>query len=124
MKPYKRVARWVWTILQIVKRVPVALEADLLAQADEAARRAGTNRSALIRDALREHLRRLHTVELEEQHRLGYERPPDSEADLTGWDAVATWGEQWTGMRSGIEGLQATNGTKQSDSLFGDSLSD
>ncbi|MYB52493.1 MAG: CopG family transcriptional regulator [Acidobacteriia bacterium] len=84
---------WAWTILQIVKRVQVALEADLLAQADEAARRAGTNRSALIRDALREHLRRLHIVGLEEQHRLGYERTPDSESDLTGWEAAATWGE-------------------------------
>ena len=79
--------------MQIVKTVQVVLEADLLAQADEAARRTGTNRSALIRDALREHLRRLRILRLEEQHRLGYERFPDVEDDLKGWEAAASRGE-------------------------------
>ncbi|MYC66855.1 MAG: ribbon-helix-helix protein, CopG family [Acidobacteriia bacterium] len=82
-----------WSILHIVKTVQVVLEADLLVQADEAASRAGTNRSALIRDALREHLRRLTILRLEEQHRLGYERFPDVEDDLKGWEAAAAWDE-------------------------------
>lgn len=90
--PTGKLQRCVWTILQVVKTVQVVLGADLLAQVDEAASRSGTNRSALIRDALREHLRRRHIVRLEEQDRLGYERAPDVE-DLTGLDAATSWGE-------------------------------
>ncbi len=82
-----------WSTLHIVKTVQLVLEADLLVQADEAASRAGTNRSALIRDALREHLRRLRIRGLEEQDRLGYERAPDVEGDLAGWESAASWGE-------------------------------
>lgn len=44
----------------------------------EAARRLKVNRSALIRDALREHLERLHYRELERQEREAYERVPDA----------------------------------------------
>lgn len=91
--PTGKLQRWEWTILQVVKTVQVVLGADLLAQVDEAASRSGTNRSALIRDALREHLRHLHIVRLEEQGRLGHERTPDVEVDLTGWDAATSWGE-------------------------------
>ena len=76
--------------MSIVKTVQVALEADLLVQADEAASRVGKNRSALIRDALREHLRRLRILELEEQDRLGYERTPEVEGGLRGWEAAAS----------------------------------
>lgn len=79
--------------MNTMKTIQVVLEADLLVQADEAASRAGTNRSALIREALREHLRRLRILRLEEQHRLGYERFPDVEDDLKGWEAATSWGE-------------------------------
>ena len=82
-----------WSILHIMKAVQVVLEAELLVRADEAASRAGTNRSALIRDALREHLRRLRIMGLEEQDRLGYEHAPDLEDDLAGWEAAASWGD-------------------------------
>ena len=82
-----------WSILRTVKTIQVVLEADLLVQADEAASRAGTNRSVLIRDALREHLKRLTILRLEEQHRLGYERFPDVEDDLNGLEAAAAWDE-------------------------------
>ncbi len=82
-----------WSILLTVKTIQVVLEADLLVQADQAASRSGTNRSALIRDALREHLRHLRIIRLEEQDRLGYERAPDGEDDLTGWETAASWGE-------------------------------
>jgi metal-responsive CopG/Arc/MetJ family transcriptional regulator len=49
------------------------------------------NRSALIRDALREHLKRLHTRELEQQEREAYERIPDDPQELAVWDKVAAW---------------------------------
>lgn len=74
-----------------MKTIQVVPEADLLVQSDEAASRAGKNRSALIRDALRGHLQRLRIMGLEEQDRLGYERTPDVEDGLAGWEAAASW---------------------------------
>ena len=78
-------------MLHIVKTIRVVLEAELLARTDEAASRAGTNRSALIREALKEHLQRLHIEGLEEQDRLGYEHAPDMEDDQAGWEPATSW---------------------------------
>ena len=58
--------------------IQVVLGADLLKAADRAAKRLGTNRSALFRKALRAHLNRLSPLEREEQDRNGYARYPDS----------------------------------------------
>lgn len=70
--------------------IQVVLESDLLRHADQAAKRAKVNRSALIRDALREHLRRMHILELERCDRQCYERYPDTEDELAGWQAAAS----------------------------------
>jgi len=51
----------------------------LLAATDRAARRTKRNRSALVRDALREHLRKLEIRAREERDREGYAKdPPDT----------------------------------------------
>lgn len=71
--------------------IQVVLDEDLLRAADQAAEQVGVNRSALIRDALREHLRRLRVRRLEERDRAGYERYPDSPEDLAVWEEVAAW---------------------------------
>lgn len=71
--------------------IQVVLDEDLLRAADQAAEQVGVNRSALIRDALREHLRRLRIRRLEERDRAGYERNPDSSEDLAVWEEVAAW---------------------------------
>lgn len=71
--------------------IQVVLGEDLLRAADEAAEQVGVNRSALIRDALREHLRRLRVRRLEESDRAGYERHPDSFEDFAVWERVAAW---------------------------------
>lgn len=71
--------------------IQVVLDTKLLRAADRAARRTKLNRSALIRDALREHLRRLEIRELEERDRAGYTRLPQAESELLAWDAVAVW---------------------------------
>jgi metal-responsive CopG/Arc/MetJ family transcriptional regulator len=57
-----------------METIQVVLDAKLLRAADRAARRAKRNRSALIRDALREHLRRLEIQALEERDREGYRK--------------------------------------------------
>ena len=74
-----------------METIQVVMEAGLRKAADRAARRLKTNRSALIRDAVREHLRRLRTRELEEQERDAYERVPDDPEEFAVWDKVAAW---------------------------------
>jgi metal-responsive CopG/Arc/MetJ family transcriptional regulator len=66
----------------------------LLRAADRAARRTKLNRSALIRDALREHLRRLEIRELEERDRKGYQAWPQTDDELAGWESEAAWPPQ------------------------------
>lgn len=75
-----------------MQTIQVVLDESLLKGADRAARRTKVNRSALIREALREHLKRLATLERERRDRAGYERTPATE--LGAWDKVAAWPEE------------------------------
>jgi metal-responsive CopG/Arc/MetJ family transcriptional regulator len=59
-----------------MEKIQVLLDGDLLKAADRAARKLKTNRSALFRDALRAHLRRIDASEREKRDREGYERFP------------------------------------------------
>ena len=70
--------------------IHVVLDRSLLRATDRAARKGRANRSAFIRDALRLHLERLRISELERLEREGYERVPDSGADLRQWESVAS----------------------------------
>jgi metal-responsive CopG/Arc/MetJ family transcriptional regulator len=70
--------------------VQIVLDKKLLQAADRLARRARSNRSAVVRDALREHLRRLEIRDKEERDRQGYSRKPQS-ADELAWEAEAAW---------------------------------
>ncbi len=80
-----------WNILNIMQVVQIVLDKRLLQAADQAARRTKRNRSALVRDALREHLRRIEVREREERDRLGYSgRPQPRDEDLS-WEAEASW---------------------------------
>jgi metal-responsive CopG/Arc/MetJ family transcriptional regulator len=74
--------------------IQVVLEEDLLRSADRAARQLKVNRSALIRDALREHLRRLRVGDLERREREAYDRTPDDPAEFAAWDKVTAWPEK------------------------------
>jgi metal-responsive CopG/Arc/MetJ family transcriptional regulator len=74
-----------------METIQVVMEGGLLKAADRAARKLKVNRSALIRDALREHLSRLHYRELERQERKAYELTPDDPAEFAVWDKVAAW---------------------------------
>jgi metal-responsive CopG/Arc/MetJ family transcriptional regulator len=71
--------------------VQIVLDKRLLTATDQAAKRTKRNRSALVRDALREHLRRLELRASEERDRQGYSRRSQDDADAQGWEAEAMW---------------------------------
>jgi metal-responsive CopG/Arc/MetJ family transcriptional regulator len=76
-----------------METVQVVLGAKLLKAADLAARRQKVNRSALIRQALREHLRRLQALHLEARDRRGYEAQPQRVEEFRTWEDAAAWPE-------------------------------
>lgn len=71
--------------------IQVVLDAKLLKAADLAAKRRKVNRSALIRSALEEHLRRLNQLELEQRDRLGYLAQPQRNEEFQPWQSIAAW---------------------------------
>jgi metal-responsive CopG/Arc/MetJ family transcriptional regulator len=74
--------------------VQIVLDKKLLQATDQAAKRTKRNRSALVRDALWEHLRRLEMRASEERDRQGYSRQSQAGAEARGWESEATWPEE------------------------------
>ena len=74
--------------------VQIVLDKTLLQATDQAAKRTRRNRSALVRDALREHLRRLDLRASEERDREGYSRQSPSDAEGRDWESEAAWPEE------------------------------
>jgi len=71
--------------------VQIVLDKKLLLATDRAAKRTKQNRSALVRDALKEHLHRLELRMTEARDRQGYSRYPQSDADNRDWESEAAW---------------------------------
>jgi metal-responsive CopG/Arc/MetJ family transcriptional regulator len=71
-----------------METVQIVLDKKLLQATDRAARRTKRNRSALVCDALREHLRRLEVRALEERDREGYLRLPQVRDESRQWEAL------------------------------------
>jgi metal-responsive CopG/Arc/MetJ family transcriptional regulator len=76
-----------------MQTIQVVLDTKLLKAANLAAKRHKVNRSALIRQALQQHLKRLHELELEEQDRRGYLAHPQREEEFSIWEDSAAWPE-------------------------------
>lgn len=74
-----------------METIQVVLDKKLLQAADRAARRTKRNRSALVRDALREHLQRLDLRAKEERERQAYTRHPQTEGEIHLWDGERAW---------------------------------
>jgi metal-responsive CopG/Arc/MetJ family transcriptional regulator len=74
--------------------VQIVLDKRLLHATDQAAKRTQRNRSALVRDALREHLRRLEVRASEERDRQGYSRHARADAEARAWESEAVWPEE------------------------------
>jgi metal-responsive CopG/Arc/MetJ family transcriptional regulator len=77
-----------------METIQIVLDKKLLDATDRAARRTKRNRSALVRDALREHLGRLDVKEKEERDRQGYAREPESHEEGRLWEREAAWPDE------------------------------
>jgi metal-responsive CopG/Arc/MetJ family transcriptional regulator len=73
--------------------IQVVLDKSLLKAADTAAKRQKMDRSALIRRALQEHLKRLHVLDLEQRERQGYQARPQRVEEYLPWEETAAWPE-------------------------------
>ena len=76
-----------------MQTIQVVIDDSLLAAADRAVRRLKVNRSALFREALRGHLKRLEVLNKENKDREGYARHPQGPDEFSAWDGVAAWPE-------------------------------
>jgi metal-responsive CopG/Arc/MetJ family transcriptional regulator len=76
-----------------METIQVVLDKKLLQATDRAARRTKRNRSALVREALREHLRRLEIRAREERDRRGYQAQPQRVEEYGPWEEAAAWPE-------------------------------
>jgi metal-responsive CopG/Arc/MetJ family transcriptional regulator len=74
-----------------VRTIQIVLDARLLREVDRAAQRTKLNRSALIRDALREHLLKLETRAQEERDRAGYAKEPRARDESLLREREAAW---------------------------------
>ena len=90
-RPWPVVWSRLLNVLHRMKTIQVVLDRKLLQAADRAARRTRQNRSALIRDALRRHLRSLEIRELEQRDRQRYTTLPQPGDESGVWEAEATW---------------------------------
>ena len=77
-----------------METIQVVLDSELLHAANGAAKRARVNRSALVREALREHLKHLRRSEVEARDRQGYRERPVAAGDVEAWEQVASWPER------------------------------
>ena len=77
-----------------MERVQIVLDKKLLQATDRAAQRTNRNRSALVRDALREHLRTLEIRLKEQRDRAGYSARPQVAVESAVWEAEAKWAEE------------------------------
>lgn len=77
-----------------METIQIVLEKSLLQAADKAARRLKRNRSALFRDALREHLRSLEIRAKEARDREGYSKRSDTPTEALAWEAESVWPEE------------------------------
>jgi metal-responsive CopG/Arc/MetJ family transcriptional regulator len=77
-----------------LETIQIVLDKSLLQATDRAARRMKRNRSALVREALREHLKRLEVRTSEERDREGYEKHAQARDESALWEAEATLPEK------------------------------
>jgi metal-responsive CopG/Arc/MetJ family transcriptional regulator len=76
-----------------METIQVVLDRKLLKAANIAAKQQKVNRSALIRHALQEYLRRQRVEALEERDRRGYQAQPQRVQEYRPWEEAAAWPE-------------------------------
>ena len=76
-----------------MRTIQMTIDAELLADVDEAVNELGTNRSVFIRNALQLALRQLSLRKLEERHAAGYARQPVQPGEFDEWADEQAWGD-------------------------------
>ena len=77
-----------------MKTVQMTLEEDLVTQVDRLVHKLKTTRSAFARDALRDALAKHRVRELEQKHRLGYQKHPIKSGEFDIWQTQQQWGDE------------------------------
>jgi metal-responsive CopG/Arc/MetJ family transcriptional regulator len=77
-----------------MKTVQMTLDDELIQAVDKIARQMHTNRSAFTRSALRAAIKNFQVVQLEQQHRKGYEKQPVVEDEFAVWETEQAWGDE------------------------------
>jgi metal-responsive CopG/Arc/MetJ family transcriptional regulator len=90
---------WILTHMIMVtimmKTVQMTINEDLLIQIDQVVKDEGSNRSAFMRQALKEALRRYNIAKLEKQHTAGYLQHPIKPDEFDDWQEEQAWGDEW-----------------------------
>jgi metal-responsive CopG/Arc/MetJ family transcriptional regulator len=76
-----------------MKVVQIVMDEKTLRAADRAAKRAGMNRSQLVREAVRAYLARSSEKLLDERHRRAYEKSPVAPGEFDVWESEQAWPE-------------------------------
>jgi metal-responsive CopG/Arc/MetJ family transcriptional regulator len=74
-----------------MKTVQMTIDEGLIAEVDRVAAAQGKSRSAFTREALRTALASANERQLEEQHRLGYQRQPVEPGEFGDWGDDEAW---------------------------------
>ncbi len=76
-----------------MKTIQMTLDEALVTEVDRLSKKLHTSRSAFTRRALREALSRYYAEQLEQKHRLGYERNPVEANEFSVWEEEQAWGD-------------------------------
>ena len=78
-----------------MKTIQMTLDDALLARMDAVVESLETTRSAFIRKAVEEELRRQYILNLERQHAEGYAKYPEQPGEFDIWHDQQAWPEDW-----------------------------
>lgn len=74
-----------------METIQIVIDSKLRQTADRLAKRKKVNRSAIMREALREYAKRERIREMEERDRKGYEAQPETEEELAFGQGETAW---------------------------------
>jgi metal-responsive CopG/Arc/MetJ family transcriptional regulator len=77
-----------------MKTVQMTLDDELIQAVDKIAKKMHTTRSALTREALRDTIKKFQDMQLEQKHRIGYEKTPVIDEEFSVWETEHAWGDE------------------------------
>jgi len=77
-----------------LRTVQMTLDENLIQTVDKVVKQLHTTRSAFTREALEQAIARIKMEKLEEKHRGGYIRKPETSDEFKAWHKVQKWGDE------------------------------